>query len=66
MSEAYQVLWNPELRRQYNKYGRTKEIANANFPDPRDFFTKGFSGSDQFKGNDEREDISREDDGSNK
>ncbi|KAI7881677.1 hypothetical protein K492DRAFT_236498 [Lichtheimia hyalospora FSU 10163] len=49
VSEAYQVLWNPELRRQYNKYGRTKEIANANFPDPRDFFTKGFSGSDQFK-----------------
>ncbi|CDS04871.1 hypothetical protein LRAMOSA07401 [Lichtheimia ramosa] len=49
ISEAYQVLWDPELRRLYNKYGRTKEIANANFPDPRDFFTKGFAGTEQFK-----------------
>lgn len=45
------MLWDPELRRLYDKYGRTKEIANANFPDPRDFFTKGFSGTHQFKGN---------------
>lgn len=45
MSEAYQVLYDPDLRAHYNKYGRDKELQpEGGFADPREHFQQMFGG----------------------
>ncbi|KAI9309130.1 X-domain of DnaJ-containing-domain-containing protein [Cunninghamella echinulata] len=45
ISEAYQVLSDPQLRAYYNKYGKDKELApEGGFSDPREFFQQMFGG----------------------
>ncbi|KAI8878321.1 DnaJ-domain-containing protein [Backusella circina FSU 941] len=50
ISEAYQVLSDPQLRAHYNKYGKDKELApDGGFTDPREYFQQVFGG-DAFRG----------------
>ncbi|RUS20072.1 hypothetical protein BC937DRAFT_86440 [Endogone sp. FLAS-F59071] len=50
ISEAYQILSDPQLRAAYNKYGKDDKLAPANgFADPQAFFQQMFGG-DAFKG----------------
>ncbi|KAL1925978.1 hypothetical protein VTP01DRAFT_7174 [Rhizomucor pusillus] len=45
VSEAYQVLYDPDLRAHYNKYGRDKELQpEGGFADPREHFQQMFGG----------------------
>ncbi|KAI8371442.1 X-domain of DnaJ-containing-domain-containing protein [Radiomyces spectabilis] len=45
ISEAYQVLSDPQLRAHYNKYGKDKDLApDGGFSDPREFFQQMFGG----------------------
>jgi DnaJ-class molecular chaperone len=45
ISEAYQVLSDPQLRAYYNKYGKDKELApGGGFSDPKEFFSQMFGG----------------------
>ncbi|KAI7856627.1 X-domain of DnaJ-containing-domain-containing protein [Circinella umbellata] len=45
ISEAYQVLMDPQLRSHYNKYGKDKELApEGGFMDPREHFQQMFGG----------------------
>ncbi|CAO3643390.1 unnamed protein product [Mucor fragilis] len=45
ISEAYQVLSDPQLRAAYNKYGKDKELApEGGFADPREYFQQMFGG----------------------
>ncbi|KAI9261177.1 X-domain of DnaJ-containing-domain-containing protein [Sporodiniella umbellata] len=45
ISEAYQVLSDPQLRAHYNKYGKDNELApEGGFADPREYFQQMFGG----------------------
>ncbi|OAD70027.1 hypothetical protein PHYBLDRAFT_4152, partial [Phycomyces blakesleeanus NRRL 1555(-)] len=45
ISEAYQVLSDPQLRAHYNKYGKDSELApDGGFADPREYFQQMFGG----------------------
>ncbi|KAF7732561.1 hypothetical protein EC973_003308 [Apophysomyces ossiformis] len=45
ISEAYQVLSDPQLRAHYNKYGKDKDLApDGGFTDPREYFQQMFGG----------------------
>ena len=44
IGEAYQVLSNDDLRRQYDKYGKEKAIPGGGFEDPAEFFGMIFGG----------------------
>ncbi|KAI8990262.1 X-domain of DnaJ-containing-domain-containing protein [Pilobolus umbonatus] len=45
ISEAYQVLCDPQLRAAYNKYGKDNELApEGGFADPRGYFQQMFGG----------------------
>ena len=48
IGEAYQVLGNSDLRRQYDQYGKDRAIPGAGFEDPAEYFTQIFGG-DAFK-----------------
>jgi len=43
VSEAYQILSDPNLRANYNKYGKT-DASDALFSDPAEFFKQQFGG----------------------
>ncbi|KAI8061167.1 X-domain of DnaJ-containing-domain-containing protein [Gongronella butleri] len=46
ISEAYQVLSDPQLRAFYNKYGKDKELMpDGGFQDPKEYFSSLFGGS---------------------
>ncbi|KAI5844559.1 X-domain of DnaJ-containing-domain-containing protein [Morchella snyderi] len=44
ISEAYQVLSNEELRKQYDKYGKERAVPDSGFEDPSEFFSMIFGG----------------------
>lgn len=44
ISEAYQVLGNPELRAKYDKFGKQEAIPNGGFEDAAEQFTAIFGG----------------------
>ncbi|RKF60101.1 DnaJ-like protein 1 [Erysiphe neolycopersici] len=44
IGEAYQVLYNPELRKQYDKYGKERALPSEGFADPAEFFGTIFGG----------------------
>ncbi|KAI9780141.1 MAG: hypothetical protein M1839_006978 [Geoglossum umbratile] len=44
ISEAYQVLSNTELRKQYDKYGKERAVPDSGFEDPAEFFGMIFGG----------------------
>jgi len=44
ISEAYQVLSDPELRKKYNEYGPGKAAPEGGFMNPEDFFKQQFGG----------------------
>ncbi|KAK0252651.1 hypothetical protein B0A54_13807 [Friedmanniomyces endolithicus] len=44
VGEAYQVLSNPELRRQYDQHGKEGAKPSSGFEDPAEFFTMIFGG----------------------
>lgn len=45
ISEAYQVLSDPQLRKRYNEYGEENGIKpDGGFVDPEDFFKQAFGG----------------------
>lgn len=45
ISEAYQVLSDPELRKRYNQFGPQNSVApEGGFVDPTDFFIRTFGG----------------------
>ncbi|KAK9454576.1 X-domain of DnaJ-containing-domain-containing protein [Dipodascopsis uninucleata] len=44
VGEAYQVLSNPELRKQYDQFGKDRAMPDAGFEDPNEFFTSIFGG----------------------
>ena len=44
IGEAYQVLSNDELRKQYDKYGKEKAVPGGGFEDPAEFFGMIFGG----------------------
>lgn len=44
ISEAYQVLSNDELRKQYDKYGKESAVPDSGFEDPAEFFGMIFGG----------------------
>ncbi|KAI9865419.1 MAG: hypothetical protein M1813_002309 [Trichoglossum hirsutum] len=44
ISEAYQVLSNAELRKQYDKFGKEKAVPDSGFEDPAEFFGMIFGG----------------------
>ncbi|EFW15767.1 hypothetical protein D8B26_004413 [Coccidioides posadasii str. Silveira] len=44
IGEAYQVLSDEELRKQYDKYGKEKAIPGGGFEDPAEFFSMIFGG----------------------
>ncbi|CAG8471175.1 34_t:CDS:2 [Diversispora eburnea] len=45
ISDAYQVLSNPELRRKYNEFGKKNDIEpEGGFVNPEDFFKQQFGG----------------------
>ncbi|KAA8894885.1 X-domain of DnaJ-containing-domain-containing protein [Sphaerosporella brunnea] len=44
ISEAYQVLSNEELRKQYDLYGKARAVPDSGFEDPSEFFGMIFGG----------------------
>ncbi|KAL7273389.1 DnaJ-like protein [Rhizina undulata] len=44
ISEAYQVLSNDDLRKQYDKFGKEKAVPESGFDDPGEFFSMIFGG----------------------
>lgn len=44
IGEAYQVLSNPDLRKQYDKYGKERALPSEGFADPAEFFGTIFGG----------------------
>ncbi|KAL2215389.1 DnaJ domain protein [Thermoascus aurantiacus ATCC 26904] len=44
IGEAYQVLSNEELRKQYDKYGKEQAVPGGGFEDPAEFFSMIFGG----------------------
>ncbi|KAL1984308.1 hypothetical protein VTN96DRAFT_9266 [Rasamsonia emersonii] len=44
IGEAYQVLSNEELRKQYDKYGKDQAVPGGGFEDPAAFFSMIFGG----------------------
>ncbi|RKP27962.1 X-domain of DnaJ-containing-domain-containing protein, partial [Syncephalis pseudoplumigaleata] len=44
ISEAYQVLSDPELRKRYNEYGTLDVTPEGGFVDPEEFFQQQFGG----------------------
>ncbi|KAI9871223.1 MAG: hypothetical protein M1830_003186 [Pleopsidium flavum] len=44
IGEAYQVLSNEELRKQYDKFGKEKAVPGGGFEDPAEFFGMIFGG----------------------
>ncbi|KAL2004803.1 hypothetical protein VTN00DRAFT_3076 [Thermoascus crustaceus] len=48
IGEAYQVLSNEDLRKQYDKYGKDQAVPGGGFEDPAEFFSMIFGG-DAFK-----------------
>lgn len=44
IGEAYQVLSNDALRRQYDKFGKEQAMPGGGFEDPAEFFTMIFGG----------------------
>lgn len=44
IGEAYQILSNPDLRKQYDKYGKDKALPADGFADPAEFFGTIFGG----------------------
>lgn len=44
ISEAYQVLSNEDLRKQYDMYGKARAIPDTGFEDPSEFFGMIFGG----------------------
>jgi curved DNA-binding protein CbpA len=44
IGEAYQILSNPDLRKQYDKYGKDKALPADGFADPSEFFGTIFGG----------------------
>ncbi|KAI6247069.1 hypothetical protein HI914_04682 [Erysiphe necator] len=44
IGEAYQVLSNAELRKQYDKYGKERALPSEGFTDPAEFFGTIFGG----------------------
>ncbi|KAI9706695.1 MAG: hypothetical protein M1836_003705 [Candelina mexicana] len=44
IGEAYQVLSNTELRKQYDKFGKEKAVPGSGFEDPAEFFGMIFGG----------------------
>ena len=44
ISEAYQVLSNEDLRKQYDKYGKERAVPDSGFKDPTEFFSIIFGG----------------------
>ena len=44
IGEAYQVLSNEELRKQYDKFGKEQAIPSSGFEDPAEFFGMIFGG----------------------
>ena len=44
IGEAYQVLSNTDLRKQYDKYGKDKALPSDGFADPAEFFGTIFGG----------------------
>ncbi|KAJ1969615.1 DnaJ-like protein [Dispira parvispora] len=45
ISEAYQVLSDPQLRKRYNEFGNSKNVEpDGGFTDPSVFFTNAFGG----------------------
>ncbi|CAZ80615.1 unnamed protein product [Tuber melanosporum] len=44
ISEAYQVLSNTDLRRQYDKFGKERAVPDSGFEDPGEFFSMIFGG----------------------
>ncbi|KAF8453150.1 DnaJ domain protein [Terfezia claveryi] len=44
ISEAYQVLSNEDLRKQYDKYGKERAVPDSGFEDPAEFFGMIFGG----------------------
>ncbi|OJD20277.1 hypothetical protein ACJ73_08389 [Blastomyces percursus] len=44
IGEAYQVLSNEQLRKQYDKFGKDKAVPDSGFEDPAEFFSMIFGG----------------------
>jgi curved DNA-binding protein CbpA len=44
IGEAYQVLSNENLRKQYDKFGKEKAVPQSGFEDPSEFFSMIFGG----------------------
>ncbi|KAI9840933.1 MAG: hypothetical protein M1837_001112 [Sclerophora amabilis] len=44
IGEAYQVLSNKDLRKQYDKFGKDRAVPDSGFEDPSEFFTTIFGG----------------------
>ncbi|RPA97398.1 DnaJ-domain-containing protein [Choiromyces venosus 120613-1] len=44
ISEAYQVLSNEDLRKQYDKFGKEQAVPDSGFEDPGEFFSMIFGG----------------------
>ncbi|KAF8471683.1 X-domain of DnaJ-containing-domain-containing protein [Kalaharituber pfeilii] len=44
ISEAYQVLSNEDLRKQYDKFGKERAVPDSGFEDPAEFFSMIFGG----------------------
>ncbi|EEH44957.1 uncharacterized protein PADG_08599 [Paracoccidioides brasiliensis Pb18] len=44
IGEAYQVLSNEQLRRQYDKFGKDHAVPDSGFEDPAEFFSMIFGG----------------------
>lgn len=44
ISEAYQVLYDPQRRALYNKHGSSLQTENGIFSNPDDFFKSQFGG----------------------
>ncbi|KAK9463257.1 X-domain of DnaJ-containing-domain-containing protein [Lipomyces oligophaga] len=44
VGEAYQILSDPDLRKQYDEFGKDQAVPAAGFEDPSEFFTSIFGG----------------------
>ncbi|PGG96968.1 hypothetical protein GX51_07573 [Blastomyces parvus] len=44
IGEAYQVLSNEQLRKQYDKFGKDQAVPDSGFEDPAEFFSMIFGG----------------------